>query len=79
MEFKKCARCGSFFISDNSICCHCEPKDRVDLYKLNSFITEEPVVSSITDLSLRTGVSTTTLNRFIENNAVPGLIINPEK
>ena len=35
MEFKKCARCGCFFISDNDICCNCEAKDRYDMAKVN--------------------------------------------
>ena len=28
MEFKKCARCGNFFLSDNNVCPKCLPKDR---------------------------------------------------
>jgi glycosyltransferase involved in cell wall biosynthesis len=27
MEFNRCERCGSFFISDNNVCCKCGPKD----------------------------------------------------
>ena len=33
MEFKRCARCGCFFESSNSVCCNCEAKDKQDMIK----------------------------------------------
>ena len=52
MEFKKCSRCGNFFTSQNIICCNCEPKDRLDTANLNSFISGNPEIYSIPDLTL---------------------------
>jgi len=52
MEFKKCMRCGSFFMSGDSICYNCEPKDRFDMANLNSFISGNPDINSIPDLSV---------------------------
>ena len=75
MEFKKCARCGAFFISNNHVCCNCEPKDRADMYKLSNYINENPDIHSIVDISINTGISAKNLNRFIENNNIPGLNI----
>ena len=31
MEFKRCPRCGNFFVSNNDICCNCQVKDRADI------------------------------------------------
>ena len=40
MEFKKCARCGCFFMSDDSVCCNCKPKDKFDTIKLQNYLEE---------------------------------------
>jgi len=76
MEFKKCVRCGSFFISDNNVCCNCESKDRLDMSKLNGFIDNDITYSSIEDISINTGISTNNINRFIKENNIDGLNIN---
>ena len=34
MEFKKCNRCGCFFVSEHNVCEHCNPKDTFELSKL---------------------------------------------
>ena len=78
MEFKKCARCGAFFISNSSVCCHCEPKDRADIYKLSDYVGEHPEAHSVVDLSINTGISLTNLHRFIDNNNVPNIDIEIE-
>ena len=31
MEFKKCNRCGSFFVSDGNICSKCSVKDEQEI------------------------------------------------
>ena len=66
MEFKKCARCGCFFTSNNNICCNCEAKDASDISKLNSFIDSSNDITSIDELSTSTGVSLNNINRFID-------------
>ena len=73
MEFKRCARCGCFFESSNSVCCNCEAKDKQDIYALNNYLLDFPSVSSIDNLSYNTGVSTKNISRFIENNIISNL------
>lgn len=76
MEFKKCVRCGCFFMSNNNVCCNCESKDKLDISRLNNIIEEETYVNSIEDLSASSGVSINNLNRFIKNRNNNGLNIN---
>lgn len=73
MEFKRCARCGCFFESSDSVCCNCEAKDKQDIYTLNNYLLDFPSVSSIDNLSYNTGVSTKNISRFIENNIISNL------
>ncbi len=67
MEFKKCARCGCFFVSNSEVCCKCEAKDSADIIKLNSFIDNSIDITSINELSSSTGISLSNINRFIED------------
>jgi len=66
MEFKKCARCGCFFVSNNDVCCKCEVKDSADIIKLNTFMDDSNDISSINDISISTGISLSNINRFID-------------
>lgn len=76
MEFKKCMRCGCFFMSDNNVCCNCESKDRIDISKLNSILDETNNFNSVQDLSILSGVNMNNLNRFIANKQISDLDIN---
>lgn len=73
MEFKKCTRCGCFFMSNNDICCNCEERDKLDIAKLNYILDENSTFNSIQDLSIASGVTFNNLNRFIQNNKIAGL------
>jgi len=73
MEFKRCVRCGCFFMSNNDVCCNCESKDRFDITKLNNIISEDINFNSIEDLSIASGVNLNNLNRFIANNKISGI------
>ena len=73
MEFKKCLRCGAFFMNENSVCPNCETKDRADIFQLNKFINQEASYNSIHELSTQTGISTNNINRFIKDNSLPEL------
>lgn len=73
MEFKKCLRCGTFFMSDNDVCCNCQIKDRADISILNNFIDENIGITSAEDLSIGTGITTNNINRFIANNSLPNI------
>ena len=72
MEFKKCVRCGCFFMSGNDVCCNCQSKDKMDISKLNS-ILDENSFNSVQDLSIESGININNLNRFIANNQIPGI------
>lgn len=70
MEFKRCNRCGNFFVSDNNICYECEIKDRADIAKLNTILGNSSESLSINDLSATSGINPSNINRFIENNFI---------
>ena len=57
MEFKKCARCGCFFMSNNDVCCNCESKDMFDIAKLNSIMEDNINFNSIQELSNESGIT----------------------
>ena len=66
MEFKKCARCGCFFMSNNDVCCNCESKDMFDIAKLNSIMEDNINFNSIQELSNESGITINNLSRYIE-------------
>ncbi len=76
MEFKKCMRCGCFFMSDTDVCCNCQTRDKMDIAKLNSILDENSNFNSIQDLSIFSGVNINNLNRYIANNQISNLDIN---
>lgn len=76
MEFKKCMRCGCFFMSENDVCCNCQSRDKMDIAKLNSILDENISFNSVQDLSVLSGVNMNNLNRYIANNQISDLNIN---
>lgn len=70
MEFKKCNRCGNFFMSENDICYDCGIKDRADIAKLNNILTNTSEINSINQLSENSGVNPSNINRFIDNKFI---------
>ncbi len=70
MEFKRCMRCGCFFMSNDNVCCNCQSRDKMDIAKLNSILDENSSFNSIQDLSIASGVNINNLNRFIANNKI---------
>lgn len=71
MEFKKCNRCGCFFLSENNVCCSCADKDKIEIIKLNNYIEETiDEIPSVDDLSANTGVTVKNIKRFAENNSL---------
>ena len=70
MEFKKCCRCGNFFVSlENEVCSECAIKDRNDVAKLTSIISNSEINSTY-ELSINSGVKLGNINRFIENKSI---------
>lgn len=67
MEFKKCARCGCFFVTEGEVCSNCMPKDRLDILKFKDYFEENPT-ASIDNISIDTGISTKNVERYLNNN-----------
>ncbi len=67
MEFKKCERCGSFFISNSTVCENCTPKDTLEKSKLKNYFESENYSNTINSISVDTGISEKNLNRYLEN------------
>ena len=70
MNFKRCNRCGNFFMSDNDICYDCRIKDKADIAKLNNILINTSGINSINELSENSGVNPTNINRFIDNKFI---------
>ena len=68
MEFKKCSRCGNFYVSDGIVCPKCTPKDDFEFSTFKSYIAENGSNQSIDTISDATGISVKNLNRFLEYN-----------
>jgi len=65
MEFKKCNRCGGFFVSEGCVCPKCTPKDNLELSTFKNYIKENGI-SSLDAMSVGTGISIKNINRFME-------------
>jgi len=67
MEFRKCERCGAFFASNDNVCYNCSAKEKSDFSRFKTYIDEINIdnINSLNDLSIGTGISGKTLNRFL--------------
>lgn len=77
MEFKKCSRCGNFYISNGMVCPKCTPKEEFEFSTFKNYITENGLNNSVDTISGATGISVKNLNRFIESNNTEGNLLNP--
>ena len=73
-EFKKCNRCGGFYVAEGYVCPKCSPKDNLELSTFKNYI-EENGISSAEEMSVGTGISTKNINRFMN---IEGIIYKPE-
>lgn len=64
MEFKKCKRCGCFFVSDNDVCTKCAPKDNVEIIKLRNYLDSNNA-SSLDEISNNLSITPSNLARYI--------------
>lgn len=67
MEFKKCERCGSFFLSDSTVCENCSPKDTFEISRLRNYLESDNYSNSLNSISVDTGISVKNLNRYLVN------------
>ncbi len=75
MEFKKCKRCGCFFMSDNDICVKCAPKDNFEIIKLRNYLNNNEV-SSFDEISSNLSIAPANLARYIENDEFKNICKN---
>lgn len=77
MEFKKCCRCGNFYISNDDVCPKCKTKDTLEFETFKSYISENGMNNDLNILSNATGISVKNINRFINytdlNNGNPNI------
>lgn len=78
MEFKKCKRCGCFFISDSDVCIKCEPKDNCEIIKLRNYLDNNEV-SSIDQISSDLSITPANLTRYILTDEFKGVYKNLSK
>lgn len=65
MEFNKCIRCGSFYVSTGDVCPKCITKDNLELGTFQNYVQENGLNNSLESVSNQTGISIKNLNRFI--------------
>lgn len=76
MDFKKCVRCGCFFLANADICPKCLPKDQCEIAKIKNYIYDNEITScSTSNLSINTGVSLKNINRYLNNKDIPKINI----
>lgn len=76
MNLNKCERCGSFFVSKNSVCPNCESKDQNEINQLKNFLSEADSAVTVEALAESTGVSLKNVNRFLQNKDVYTTLTN---
>lgn len=68
MQLNKCSRCGCFFMTNDSVCPNCKPKDMCDMNKLKNFLEDANPNPSIEEISCGTGISEKNLHRLFGSN-----------
>ena len=76
MEFNKCKRCGSFYMSQGEVCSKCMPKDNLEYSNFKNFMSQNGQIGSVTEISCQTGISLKNVNRFLnqEKNKNDGIL-----
>ncbi len=72
MEFNRCSRCGSFYISEGNVCPKCSTKDGFEFSNFKSYVQENGLENSLDTISGETGISVKNLNRFLEYEEFKG-------
>ena len=81
MDFKKCNRCGSFYLSDGVVCPKCNTRDTFELSSFISYIEKNGTENSIDTISQELGIPARHLNRFLGYEELKEYAgeFNPEK
>jgi hypothetical protein len=65
MEFRKCNRCGSFFVTNGNVCPKCTAKDNLEFSTFKNYIEENGFNGTLGSISSEIGISEKNLNRFL--------------
>lgn len=72
MEFKKCSRCGNFYVSNSSVCPKCTAKDNLEFSTFKNYVDENGLETSLGAIASETGISEKNLNRFLGYDGFEG-------
>lgn len=65
MEFNRCSRCGNFYVTEGHVCPKCSQKDGFEFSTFKTYIEEHKEISSLDNISEKTGITVKNLNRFL--------------
>lgn len=65
MDFKKCSRCGNFYLSEGNVCPKCLTKDNFEFSKFKTYIDENGLNNNLEYISKETDISVKNINRFL--------------
>ncbi len=65
MEFNRCTRCGSFYVSEGNVCPKCSIKDGFEFSTFKTYVEENGLENSLDAISVNTGISVKNINRFL--------------
>ena len=65
MEFNKCSRCGSFYLSNGNVCPKCSNKDKLEFSTFQNYIEENGLDENLETIASQTGISIKNINRFL--------------
>ena len=74
MEFKKCTRCGNFYVSEGNVCPRCTAKDNMEFSTFKTYIQENGFEGSLTNISGEKNI-----NRFLTYEGIKEEIKNINK
>ena len=76
MEFNKCSRCGSFYVTDGVVCPKCSAKDNFEFSTFQNYVKENGIQDNLDVISGEIGISTKNLNRFLNYEGFSGIQSN---
>lgn len=68
MEFKRCVRCGSFFVTEGEVCQNCMPKDRLDMVRFKDYVENTTGNYTAEGIAINTGISVKNVNRYLKQD-----------
>ena len=76
MEFRKCSRCGSFYVTDGYVCPKCSAKDNLEFSTFQNYIKENGIQDNLDIISGETGISVKNINRFLGYDSITKIVNN---